>query len=54
MTAERVGRFVLAPVVGGVAAWDAGTALVLAPVRLSAPVPVALPYRKRWVTGSRP
>lgn len=47
-------RYALAPVVDGAAAWDLAAPLVLTPVRLSAPVPVALPYRPRWTTGSRP
>jgi hypothetical protein len=49
----RSGRFVLAPVVDGVAAWDRGAELLLSPVRLSSPVSVALAFRQRYVTSSR-
>ncbi|TYP82038.1 hypothetical protein [Blastococcus xanthinilyticus] len=47
MTADRrpVGRFVLAPVVGGEVAWAAGVPLLVAPIRLAAPVRVVLGQR---------
>lgn len=43
---QPAGRFVLAPVVDGAAAWDRATDLVLAPIRLSTPVHVAPPARR--------
>lgn len=50
MTAPRAARFVLAPVVDGVAAWDAGTQLVITPFRLS-PVSVVIPFRNGRSAG---
>ena len=44
-------RFVLAPVVDGVAAWDQAMDLVLTPIRLSSRVRVALPFRRGSTTG---
>jgi hypothetical protein len=52
VTAEP-GRFVLAPVVDGSVDWARATDLVLAPIRLSSPVVVALAWRQRWATGLR-
>ena len=43
MTGERAGRFVLAPIVDGAAAWAAGTDLVITPIRLSSPIVVVRP-----------
>lgn len=48
---QRRGRFVLAPVVDGVADWPEGIDLVLAPIRLAAPVRVTLSARPRPVGG---
>lgn len=49
--AERPGRFVMAPVVEGVATWHLGTDLLLTPIRLATPVAVVLPAPLRAVSG---
>ncbi len=53
MTGERAGRFVLAPIVDGAAAWDAGTDLVLTPIRLSSQMAVVRPVRRPTSGGAR-
>lgn len=47
------GRFVLAPVVNGAAAWDQATPLVIAPFRL-APVSLVVPFRNGRSAGLQP
>lgn len=47
MTAPRSARYVMAPVTTGGPDWDRATDLVLAPIRLAAPVRVQLGVGRR-------